>query len=233
MSGISAAHWQGQNRNLSAFYNGISTISKFAMTQPAPTAQAALSDIDAATIATNRRMNKFDGHQQVWLFGYGSLIYKADFPYLERRPASITGWTRRFWQGSHDHRGTPMAPGRVATIVPQADAICDGMAYLITPEVFAHLDHREKNGYLRLSTTITFDDGSGTEGLVYIANEENAAFLGAASELDIARQIARSAGPSGPNSEYLLHLARALRELGKSDPHVFAIEQYLSEIAHH
>jgi cation transport regulator ChaC len=65
---------------------------------------------------------------------------------------------------------------------------------------------------------------------VYIANEENAAFLGAASELDIARQIARSNGPSGPNSDYLLHLASALRELGKSDPHVFAIEQHLAQI---
>ena len=197
------------------------------MTQPA---QNDLSAIDAATIAINQRMNKFDGHAQVWLFGYGSLIYKADFPYIERRPASIAGWTRRFWQGSHDHRGTPMAPGRVATIVPQAGAVCDGMAYLITPEVFAHLDHREKNGYLRLATDIAFEDGGKVEGLVYIANEENAAFLGAAPELDIARQIARSAGPSGPNSDYLLHLASALRELGKSDPHVFAIEQYLAQL---
>ena len=49
------------------------------------------------------------------------------------------------------------------------------------------------------------------------------------SDLDIARQIARSNGPSGPNSEYLLHLASALRELGKSDPHVFAIEQHLAQ----
>jgi cation transport regulator ChaC len=212
---------------LAAPYNGASPLSSCAMTQPAP---PDLSAIDAATIAINRRMNKFDGHAQVWLFGYGSLIYKADFPYIERRPASIEGWTRRFWQGSHDHRGTPMAPGRVATLVPQAGAVRDGMAYLITPEVFAHLDHREKNGYLRLATEITFEDGSKTEGLVYIANEENAAFLGAASELDIARQIARSNGPSGPNSDYLLHLASALRELGKSDPHVFAIEQHLAQI---
>ena len=186
---------------------------------------------NADTIVTNKLMNNLDGHHSVWLFGYGSLIYKADFPYLERRPASIADWTRRFWQGSHDHRGTPLAPGRVATIVPQAGAVCDGMAYLITPQVFAHLDHREKNGYLRLATDITFEDGGKVEGLVYIANEENAAFLGAAPELDIARQIARSSGPSGPNSEYLLHLASALRELGKVDAHVFAIEQYLTELA--
>ncbi len=179
------------------------------------------------TIAINQRMDKFDGHHRVWLFGYGSLIFKADFPFITRRPASIANWTRRFWQGSHDHRGTETAPGRVATLVPEPGAVCHGMAYLITPEVFVHLDHREKNGYLRLATDITFDDGNVEEALVYIATEENAAFLGAASELDIAMHIAGASGPSGPNRDYLNDLAHALRELGKDDAHVFAIEQHL------
>ncbi|HEX9173638.1 MAG TPA: gamma-glutamylcyclotransferase [Telluria sp.] len=182
------------------------------------------------TIAINQRMDKFDGHHSVWLFGYGSLIFKADFPYIERRAASIRNWSRRFWQGSHDHRGTESAPGRVVTLVPDPGAVCHGMAYLVTPEEFAHLDHREKNGYLRLATDIIFDDGGAVEGLVYIATEENAAFLGPASEYDIARQIAAARGPSGPNSEYLLELAKALRELGKDDAHVFAIEQHLGEV---
>jgi len=184
----------------------------------------------ADTIAINQMMDQFDGHQSVWLFGYGSLIYKADFPYLKRRPASIDGWTRRFWQGSHDHRGTPDAPGRVVTIIEEAGAICHGMAYLITPEVFAHLDHREKNGYLRLAVPIAFDDGDRIEGLVYIATPDNTAFLGAASEQEIARHIARSAGPSGPNSDYLNHLASALRELGRHDQHVFDIERHLAAL---
>jgi cation transport regulator ChaC len=175
-------------------------------------------------------MDKFNGHQRVWLFGYGSLIFKADFPFIERRPASIANWMRRFWQGSYDHRGTKKSPGRVVTLIPQAGAVCDGMAYLVTPEVFDHLDHREKNGYLRFSTDMTFEDGSSAEGLVYVATEENAAFLGPASELEIARQIARSVGPSGRNRDYLTDLADALRQLGKNDPHVFAIEQYLIKL---
>ena len=181
------------------------------------------------TIAVNQRMDKFDGHDSVWLFGYGSLIFKADFPFLERRPASIEGWTRRFWQGSHDHRGTETAPGRVATLVPEPGAVCHGMAYLMTPEVFGHLDHRENNGYLRLATDIHFEDGSCAEGLVYIATAENAAFLGAASERDIARQIASAHGPSGPNKDYLMELAQALREMDKEDAHVFEIERFLRE----
>lgn len=183
------------------------------------------------TIDMNRRMDAFAGQPNVWLFAYGSLIFKVDFPFIERRAAAIAGWTRRFWQGSHDHRGTAEAPGRVVTLIRDAGAVCDGMAYLITPEQFAHLDHREKNGYLRLRTSMRFEDGAHADGLVYIAEEDNAAFLGAASERDIARQIARAAGPSGPNRDYLTSLAVALRALGKDDPHVFAIERHLAGIA--
>ncbi|MGS0742308.1 gamma-glutamylcyclotransferase [Glaciimonas sp. GG7] len=183
--------------------------------------------MSADTTAINKLMDKFDDHQSVWLFGYGSLIFKADFPFVDRRPALIKNWTRRFWQGSFDHRGTHEAPGRVVTLIAQADAVCEGMAYLITPDVFAHLDHREKNGYLRLCTDISFEDGTSREGLVYIATEKNDAFLGPASERDIARQIAASSGPSGHNKDYLTGLAVALRALGKDDPHVFEIEQHL------
>ena len=184
------------------------------------------------TTAINARMDRFDGHHQVWLFGYGSLIYKADFPYLERRAASLRGWSRRFWQGSHDHRGTPESPGRVLTLTPDPDAVCAGMAYLITPDVFAHLDHREKNGYLRLAVNdrLRRTAAASAEALIYIADEANAAWLGPASDAEIARHIAAASGPSGRNRDYLLDLADALRALGKSDNHIFAIETNLKNL---
>jgi cation transport regulator ChaC len=179
------------------------------------------------TSASNRRMRYFDQHDAVWLFGYGSLIFKADFPWQQRRPASIMHWQRRFWQGSHDHRGTPEKPGRVVTLMPQQDARCVGMAYLISPTVFEQLDFREKNGYYRFVTELQFDDASRAEGLVYIATEDNPAFLGPASEADIARHISDAVGPSGRNVDYLLELAAALRQLTADDAHVFAIENAL------
>jgi glutathione-specific gamma-glutamylcyclotransferase len=178
------------------------------------------------TTTVNRHRHDFSGRDSVWLFGYGSLIYKADFPFLERRSARIHGWVRRFWQGSHDHRGTPASPGRVATLVETPGAECAGMAYRVAPQVFGHLDVREKNGYLRFTTPLDFGDAQ-AEGLVYIATEDNAAWLGPASEEAIARHVAASSGPSGSNSEYVLRLAEALRNLGAADPHVFAIERHL------
>lgn len=182
------------------------------------------------TSALNKQRQDLSQHQSVWLFGYGSLIYKVDFPYLERRSAYIMDWSRRFWQGSHDHRGTPERPGRVLTLIKTPGERCTGMAYRVSPDVFEHLDHREKNGYLRFFTPMTFADGTHEEGLVYIATEDNAAFLGAADEAEIARHIARSEGPSGHNAEYLLKLSDGLAELGVSDPHVEAIRRQLEPL---
>lgn len=182
------------------------------------------------TTVANRERQDFTGVESIWLFGYGSLIYKVDFPFIERRPAMIRGWSRRFWQGSHDHRGTHAHPGRVVTLVPADGVICMGMAYRVTPATFELLDYREKNGYLRFTATLDLGGGASVEGLVYIATPTNAAWLGEASDADIARHIAASAGPSGTNREYALKLAQALRGLGADDPHVFAVEAALKHL---
>lgn len=174
-------------------------------------------------------LTQFD---EIWLFGYGSLIYKVDFPFIEKSQAYIYGWQRRFWQGSHDHRGTKDQPGRVVTLVKSKGnhpelSQCVGMAYRVTPDVFEHLDHREKNGYLRYEIDIHLIDGRQVLGLVYVADEHNAAFLGQAPIEDIAKQIHKSRGPSGENREYLIKLAESLRQLNADDEHVFAIETSL------
>ena len=180
-------------------------------------------NIDTSEI--NKTLDFFDRRESLWLFAYGSIIFKVDFDYIEKRPASIDHFSRRFWQGSHDHRGTITTPGRVVTLVPDINARCLGMAYRITPAIFQHLDYREKNGYLRRQTPLHFDDGSSEIGLIYIADDSNAAYLGPASDTDIAAQIAQSHGPSGSNRRYLLDLADALRQLKCDDKHVFSLEQ--------
>lgn len=186
--------------------------------------------MSANTIAINQQRGPFENQASFWLFGYGSLLYKAGFSYLECQPATIRGWSRRFWQGSHDHRGTPEAPGRVVTLIEEPGAVCTGMAYRITPEVLAPLDVREKNGYLRFTTTLAFADGASAQGLVYIATEDNDAFLGPASYSEMARHIARSVGPSGANREYLVGVSEALARLGAEDGHVSALMRALQAL---
>ena len=159
-----------------------------------------------------------------WVFGYGSLIWRADFPWLARQPATLAGWARRFWQGSHDHRGVPDAPGRVVTLVASPDETCGGVAYRVESHVFDHLDQREKNGYERVAVGLKLANGEHVDGVVYVAPIGNFAFLGDAPLTEMAHQIRDSAGPSGSNIDYLFELAAALRDLGIDDPHVFAVE---------
>jgi cation transport regulator ChaC len=102
------------------------------------------------------------------------------------------------------------------------------VAYLVENHVLEQLDHREKNGYQRYDCRIRMQAATGeTAGLVYVAPEHNPAYLGPADPAEVAAHIARSAGPSGSNSEYLLRLARALRELGDEDEHVLGLEALL------
>jgi len=161
-----------------------------------------------------------------WIFGYGSLIWKQDFPFLDARRAWIEGYERRFWQGSHDHRGTAEDPGRVLTLVETPGGVCHGRAFLIEGDVFEHLDHREKNGYVRLELPIHF--GGTTEfGLTYMAWPGNDAYLGDAPRDSMARQIRRCVGESGRNLDYVIELADALRAIGIHDSHVFDIERLI------
>ena len=66
------------------------------------------------------------------LFGYGSLTWRPGFEFVSSEVAVLAGWTRRFWQGSEDHRGVPGDPGRVVTRVPEQGGRCVGRIFRIT-----------------------------------------------------------------------------------------------------
>jgi cation transport protein ChaC len=168
-----------------------------------------------------------------WIFGYGSLIWRPSFEFEQRSPAYAVGWTRRFWQGSTDHRGTPEAPGRVVTLVPEPESRCWGVAYRIPLDrrdsVLEELDRREQGGYSRCELEIFVPDhGSAPQAAsTYLAAPDNPHYLGSAHLSDIARQIETARGPSGYNRDYVSELARALRELGAADDHVFELARLI------
>lgn len=173
--------------------------------------------------------------RDLWIFGYGSLVWRPAFPFAERRPGWVRGWARRFWQGSTDHRGVPGDPGRVVTLVPQPEARCWGMTYRVEPqvahEVLAGLDHREKGGYQRITTEVSLPQGGALrEVVMYLATEDNPNYVGPAPIEEIAAQVRRCHGPSGPNREYVLRLAEALRSLGadpEEDAHLFELADWV------
>ncbi|KAJ3051201.1 hypothetical protein HK097_007832, partial [Rhizophlyctis rosea] len=151
----------------------------------------------------------------------------------------------RFQTVLADHRGTVSSPGRVVTLIPHAEyvsthyhldphhhpsaeSICWGIAYQIPADkaesVREHLDHREKNGYEVFEEDVYHPDYMGGQepivkgALVYVATSQNESFLGPASEVELARQIAAAKGPSGWNADYLLGLSRSMKILSPNSP---------------
>ncbi|SMN21678.1 similar to Saccharomyces cerevisiae YER163C GCG1 Putative protein of unknown function [Maudiozyma saulgeensis] len=129
----------------------------------------------------------------LWILGYGSLIYKPPPHFTHRIPAIIHGFERRFWQSSIDHRGTPEAPGRVATLIAYEDIIARdefkedfhlyeskdptaisrddlttvGVVYYIpsdhAADVREYLDIREQNGYTSHEVDVHLEVSSSQE----------------------------------------------------------------------
>ena len=169
----------------------------------------------------------------IWIFGYGSLVWRPDFEHVERHRADLTGFARRFWQASTDHRGTPEKPGIVVTLVPDASAITTGVAYGLAPNaaepILRALDYRERGGYSRESVPVALADGRVVDALVYRGTSENPNYLGALPLPRIAAQIRTAVGPSGPNPAYVFELHRVLLEMGVEDPHVAGLAALLAQ----
>ena len=76
-----------------------------------------------------RTMAEWGGQQDLWVFGYGSLIWRPEFPFVERHPARVHGWHRALKMWSRVNRGTPECPGLVLALLPGGS--CQGMAFRI------------------------------------------------------------------------------------------------------
>ena len=170
----------------------------------------------------------------MWLFGYGSLIWRPAFPYVERAAAVVSGYERRFEQASPDHRGTPAIPGRVVTLLPRAGGRCGGVVYRIAEEgseaILAALDDREQGGYERVMVDATLvESGESVRALTWIAGRGNRHHLGPATTEAKVAQILRASGESGDNVEYVIRLDEALTALGFDDPEVSVLARALGE----
>ncbi|KAL9650736.1 hypothetical protein ABK040_001790 [Willaertia magna] len=138
----------------------------------------------------------------IWLFGYGSLIWKPEILNIDQFGGYVVGYRRRFWQMSRDHRGTFEYPGRVLTCLTEEDyekvisnydeesplrkeekefqsnEVLYGMCYLIPKdqalEIFKQLDYREKGGYHRTIVTVhSSEKGHSKRAILYVGSINN------------------------------------------------------------
>ncbi|SET19113.1 gamma-glutamylcyclotransferase [Oceanicella actignis] len=172
----------------------------------------------------------------LWVFGYGSLLWRPGFAYAERRIARIHGYRRAFCLRSVRYRGTPRAPGLVLALDRAPGAWCDGAAFRVpaesAAEAHAYLNHREmdEDSYLETFHEIELRDGGRVRALCYLMNQAHPHY--APLPLDEqARIIAASVGPAGPNAEYLHNTVAHLRELGLRDPELERLDEMVRALS--
>ncbi|MEO0989474.1 MAG: gamma-glutamylcyclotransferase [Pseudomonadota bacterium] len=162
--------------------------------------------------------------QDLWVFGYGSLIWNPGFPVAERQIATLSGYHRAFSMRSIHHRGTEEAPGLVLALDAAPAATCRGIAFRAEPgteeQTMADLRERElvSSAYLERQIVLAMDDGRHVEAVAYIVDRAHRQYCGGLPLEEQARIIARAHGGRGPNWEYLFNTAQHLAELGLADP---------------
>jgi cation transport protein ChaC len=156
-----------------------------------------------------------------WVFGYGSLMWRPGFDFLERQPARLHGRRRAFCIYSVHHRGTYARPGLVLGLAP--GGAVRGAAYRIAPAawdaVYAYLREREQptETYFESSVQVRLADGRTVQALVFLSDVKHPQWAGALSLEAQARLIAGAAGLSGRNIDYLRDLVMHLHEEGVAD----------------
>ncbi|HEV7384563.1 MAG TPA: gamma-glutamylcyclotransferase [Phenylobacterium sp.] len=166
---------------------------------------------------------------ELWVFGYGSLMWRPGFPFVERVAATLQGRRRAFCIYSVHHRGTYERPGLVLGLAPGGST--RGAAYRIAPQdwaaVYAYLLEREQptETYIEARRRIRLADGRWVEALVFLSDVHHPQWAGRLSLERQAELIAGATGLSGRNVDYLRDLVEHLEQEGVHDRSMRALLQ--------
>jgi cation transport protein ChaC len=176
--------------------------------------------MNESDLIESRRLHPPKG-EDFWVFAYGSLMWRPDFPHRRIEPALLYGYHRAFCIRSIRYRGTPERPGLVLGLARGGS--CVGRALLVAAEhgrqVADYLHDREMitGVYLPRWFEVRIGDpkrGEKVRAVGYIADPKHEQFCGGLTEEELAAIIAGSAGVSGSNVDYLEATVRHLDELG-------------------
>ena len=171
----------------------------------------------------------------VWVFAYGSLIWRPCFAYVERLKATLAGYRRCFSVWTLIARGTPAAPG-LALALEEGDGACHGVAYRLAPSyALAGLEAlwaREMltSIYCPRWLTVTVDARAVT-AISFVVETADAQYAGALPTAEQAAIIAAAHGKFGSCRDYLANTVAELAVLGIDEPGLTALLQEVDAIA--
>ena len=157
----------------------------------------------------------------LWVFGYGSLMWDPGFPYAESKCGKLYGYHRSLCLRSVRYRGTDANPGLVFGL--DRGGSCTGMCFRLNVEeqqdVADYLQDREmlNNAYDPHIRTVNLTDGRQVDAIVLVVRRQHPSYVKNLNANEIAGIVANASGQRGANLDYVIATLKVLDSFGISD----------------
>ena len=157
----------------------------------------------------------------LWVFGYGSLMWRPGFAYARRCKALLRGWRRSLCVFSHVYRGSPERPGLVLGL--DRGGACPGVAFEVDAdlreETIRYLREREQVTavYVERVAPVKLECGERVLALTYVADRLHGQYAGRLDREAMLKHVRAGNGASGANADYILETTDHLRAMGVRD----------------
>jgi glutathione-specific gamma-glutamylcyclotransferase len=184
-----------------------------------------------AKIESEAELSKGD----LWVFGYGSLMWRPGFEFIEQVPARLIGEHRALCVYSFDHRGTPEQPGLVLGL--DRGGACRGVAFRVAAkhrgDTVDYLRSREQttNVYREVMRSLWLEDQARqrVSALAYVVDRGHVQYAGRLSLADQLRHVQQGHGRSGNNRDYVLSTVKSIEAQGFRDEQLHQLALMLHE----
>lgn len=165
-----------------------------------------------------------DEEGDLWIFAYGSLMWRPDFAAVAQHKARLSGYHRSLCILSHHYRGTPDQPGLVLGL--DRGGSCIGVAFRIAAEAAEATREAVRARelitavYRETRVDILLDDGTRVRAVTYVADRTHAQYAGKLGRETMLARVRRSRGVAGPNVDYVRNTYHHLLGIGLADPNL-------------
>lgn len=185
----------------------------------------------SAEIPPRTELSKDD----LWVFGYGSLMWRPGFEFVEQVPARLIGEHRALCVYSFDHRGTPEKPGLVLGL--DRGGACRGIAFRVAAErrndTVDYLRSREQttNVYREVMRSVWLENEARqrVSALAYVVDRGHVQYAGRLSPAERLRYVRQGHGRSGNNRDYVLSTVKSIEAQGFRDPQLHQLALMLHD----
>nr|WP_257167481.1 gamma-glutamylcyclotransferase [Bradyrhizobium sp. SRS-191] len=177
-------------------------------------------------------------HGDLWVFGYGSLMWRPGFDSIEQVPARLIGEHRALCVYSFVHRGTPEKPGLVLGL--DRGGACRGIAFRVAAdkrdETIAYLRAREQvtSVYREVTRSVWLENDTRerVSALVYVVDRGHVQYAGRLSPQEQLRHVRQGHGQSGANRDYVISTVKAIEAQGFRDTQLHRLATMLHDDGH-